>query len=242
MSHRFTDRLERHRHAAAVALTAALLAAIGAQRIELAGLRRAPDGAEPPVQIDLVTLPEPPSPPPVPTPPAPVPLRPQPPQPAPVDARPQPLPREPAAVTPQPAPAAEPAPVEPRPVPRPAAEPAPRAIEPPRAAEPPKPSTASIENEYVALVRALLNASKRYPSGREASLQRPEGRTRVWFVLTRSGALADSGILDSSSSLILDNAALATIRRVSYPPFPAEAWPGSEQHKFTAELDFKPPS
>jgi protein TonB len=105
-----------------------------------------------------------------------------------------------------------------------------------------KAQVASLEGEYVGKVRALLNASKRYPTGRQASQQRPQGKVKVWFMVARTGSLVDAGVLESSNSNLLDDAALATVRRANYPPFPANTWPGQEQHKFVAELDFSPPS
>ena len=105
-----------------------------------------------------------------------------------------------------------------------------------------KPQAASLEAEYLGKVRAMLNSTKRYPTGRQASQTRPQGRVKVWFTLSRQGALLDAGVLESSNSNLLDDAALATVRRGSYPPFPADTWPAQEQHKFSAEIEFKPPS
>jgi protein TonB len=105
---------------------------------------------------------------------------------------------------------------------------------------PPPPSSAAVENAYVVSVRTLLNANKRYPTGREASLQRPSGKAMVWFVLNRNGTLHEAGIEDSSNSILLDNAALATVRRSSYAPWPEGSWPGQSQHRFTVTLDFVP--
>jgi protein TonB len=110
----------------------------------------------------------------------------------------------------------------------------------PEAPKPAQPVSASVESNYIASVRATLNANKRYPTGREASLQRPSGKVKVWFVLTRNGALQDAGIDDSSNSIILDNAALATVRRTTYSPWPDGSWPSENQHKFTVTLDFVP--
>ena len=109
--------------------------------------------------------------------------------------------------------------------------------------DPPKPAppvAASLESNYIASVRATLNANKRYPTGREASLQRPAGKVKVWFVLTRNGVLQEAGIDDSSNSIILDNAALATVRRTTYAPWPDGSWANEAQHKFTVTLDFVP--
>ncbi len=122
--------------------------------------------------------------------------------------------------------------------------PTPAVITPP---PPPPPDNskaiaASMENEYALMVRTMLNSTKRYPTGRAASQQRPEGKVKVWFTLARGGALLDSGVLESSNSNLLDDAALAAVRRGTYPPFPANTWVGQEQHKFSAEIEFKPPS
>lgn len=112
---------------------------------------------------------------------------------------------------------------------------------------PPKPEpsqrqTASLESEYLGRVRAMLNATKRYPTGRQASQQRPSGAVKVWFILLRNGTLVDVGVITSSDSNLLDDAALSSVRRGSYPAFPAATWPGQEQHKFSADIDFSPAS
>lgn len=104
----------------------------------------------------------------------------------------------------------------------------------------PMPASVSIENNYTASVRATLNANKRYPTGREASLQRPSGKVKVWFVLLRNGTLQDSGIDESSNSIILDNAALSTVRRTNYVAWPDSSWPNQSQHKFSVTLEFVP--
>jgi protein TonB len=108
--------------------------------------------------------------------------------------------------------------------------------------DPLKAQVASLEGEYVAKLRALLNSTKRYPTGRQASQQRPQGTVKVWFVLARNGSLLEAGVLQSSDSNLLDDAALASVRRGTYPPFPEQTWPGQESHKFTADIAFMPPS
>ena len=102
------------------------------------------------------------------------------------------------------------------------------------------PISVSLENNYIVSVRAILNANKRYPTGREASLQRPSGKVKLWFVLARNGELQDAGIDESSNSIILDNAALSTLRRTTYAPWPEGSWTSQSQHKFTVTLDFVP--
>jgi protein TonB len=123
-----------------------------------------------------------------------------------------------------------------------AASPSPRAV----VIEAPQPDAkaiaASMETEYAVKVRAMLNSTKRYPTGRKASQERPQGKVKVWFTLTRTGALVDTGVLLSSESNMLDDAALSTVRRGTYPAFPPNTWVGEEQHKFVAEMEFTPPS
>ncbi|MEO6921654.1 MAG: TonB family protein [Collimonas sp.] len=103
-----------------------------------------------------------------------------------------------------------------------------------------KPNNANIEAGYISKVRAHLNSIKRYPTGREASQQRPQGKVKVWFVLNRDGTLADQGIEESSNSMLLDEAARKTINRATFTAFPESSWAGEATHRFSAELEFIP--
>ena len=104
------------------------------------------------------------------------------------------------------------------------------------------PNTASLEAEYGARLRAAINANKRYPTGRQASQTRPQGMVKLWFVLTRAGALVDVGVIPTDAHYLLEDAAKASVRRSVFPPFPAHTWLGEEQHKFVTEVEFVPPS
>lgn len=141
-----------------------------------------------------------------------------------------------AAESPRPIPTPTPTPT---PTPAPSLPTATPVQEAPKVAVQP-PVSVSLENNYIVSVRATLNANKRYPTGREASLQRPSGKVKLWFVLARNGALQDAGIDESSNSIILDNAALSTLRRTTYAPWPEGSWASQSQHKFTVTLDFVP--
>ena len=179
-------------------------------------------------------------------------LQPKPPKPAPQVAKPEPQPKMLAL----PNVPTTPAPIEPvrevnaaaespRPIPTPTPTPVPSLPTASPVQEAPKiaaqpPISVSLENNYIVSVRAILNANKRYPTGREASLQRPSGKVKLWFVLARNGALQDAGIDESSNSIILDNAALSTLRRTTYAPWPEGSWASQSQHKFTVTLDFVP--
>ncbi|MFJ3057963.1 TonB family protein [Herbaspirillum sp. NPDC087042] len=203
-----------------------------------------------PVQIALMELPPPPVPQPkveTPPPPKPVPLPRQQETPKPVSrptpAKPVSAPVEPAtpsteapmlsAAKPQPSAPATPSAA---PVATPAMPAAPAPLTPPA----PPPSTANIESQYVAQLRAHLNSIKRYPTGREASQLRPQGRVRVWFVLRRDGSVVEQGIDSSSNSMLLDDAARKTINRASFTGFPDGAFGGAATHRFTADLEFVP--
>lgn len=123
--------------------------------------------------------------------------------------------------------------------PSPPAPPAPPAPPPPAPPPPPAAPAVDLSAVYTSRVRAYLNTVKRYPTGRDASIQRPEGKVRIWFVLRRDGSLVDAGIEDSSNSILLDNAGLTTVKRGNMPPFEA-AFGAEETHRFTVDLDFKP--
>ncbi|WP_395822510.1 TonB family protein [Collimonas sp.] len=85
-----------------------------------------------------------------------------------------------------------------------------------------------------------MNSIKRYPTGREASQQKPQGKVKVWFVLKRDGSLVEQGIEESSNSMLLDDAARKTINRATFSAFPESSWAGEATHRFNAELEFIP--
>jgi protein TonB len=177
------------------------------------------------------------------------PLPPMPPPPAPKEIRP-PEPNAPRVEAPQPfVPAPEVVPQMQTAAPVIAVTPVPPPAPPAMVVAPPAPPidsarahAASLEGEYILKVRAMLNSTKRYPTGRQASQQRPQGKVKLWFTLARHGALVDVGILESSNSNLLDDAAIATVRRGTYEPFPPDTWIGEEQRKFITEIAFSPPS
>ncbi|WP_329956514.1 TonB family protein [Collimonas humicola] len=197
------------------------------------------------VQIALAE-PEPPTPPAAapapPTPVAPQEAKPQAaakpaPQPPPRPTPPQTVTATPLSNTPNPEVAA---PAPPKAVAAPIATPAAPPQEMPPPAPAAKPNNASIEASYISKLRAHLNSIKRYPTGREASQQRPQGKVKVWFVLNRDGTLVEQGIDESSNSMLLDEAARKTINRATFTAFPESSWAGEATHRFSAELEFIP--
>lgn len=223
----------RHRNVPAGAAACAVVAfAIYSQTHKMLPIRK--QNPEEPVTVTLTELPPPPPiavpPPPVPTPPRPAPTPPVPTPPRPVESKPTPAP------TPNPIPVAK---QEPPPPPAPPSPPPPPAPPPPAPPAPPAAATVDASAAYTGRVRAYLNTVKRYPTGRDASIQRPEGKVRIWFVLRRDGSLVDAGIEDSSNSILLDNAGLTTVKRGAMPAFEA-AFGSEETHRFTVDLEFKP--
>lgn len=104
--------------------------------------------------------------------------------------------------------------------------------------QPAAPAPVNVEATYVAKLRAYLESIKRYPTTREARSMRPQGSVRVWIELEREGTLHAAGIDASSGSMILDAAALATVRQGNYPPFPVQSWSGQATHRFEVTLEY----
>ncbi|MTJ80432.1 MAG: energy transducer TonB [Telmatospirillum sp.] len=117
--------------------------------------------------------------------------------------------------------------------PAPGAAPAPAPVAPSARA-----ASADGEERYVSGLHGYLDSIKRYPTSREARLEHPSGEAVVWFVLDHQGTLIDAGIEKSAGSMLLDQAALSTVRRGEYKPFPPDAWGGAETHRFTVRLHF----
>ena len=185
--------------------------------------------------------PAPPQPaPPQPAPPPPIPTPPTPPTPpAPQPVHPHPPPPRPRAPAPPPAPAqqAAPAPVE-QPAPATPAESA--APEPAPAPPPPAPAPASAgpagpSPEYVAKVRAAVQAAFVYPPA-AAALGIPR-RTRVAFTL-HGVTPANARVLVASGMGLMDRAALQSVQSATYPPPPPEMQGASAD--FEVWVQFKP--
>ncbi len=131
----------------------------------------------------------------------------------------------------EPKPVQKPAPevkkVEPKPEPKPESKPV---------------SNASAEAAYVAKIRAAIEAQKRYPTGREASLERPEGNVEVWLEIDRSGRVLDSGISSKSKSMLLNRSATQSLQSIKHvAPFPDDAFAGQSSKKVLATLNYQAP-
>ncbi len=120
--------------------------------------------------------------------------------------------------------------------PTPDAPPSPLPPGPP--ATPPARPSHDLEDAYRAAVRQHLESIKRYPTEKEARIQQPQGTVVISFRVSRDGTLLDVKVEQSAGS-ILDRAAIATVKRGRYAPFPNEAWPGDSATTITVHLEFK---
>ncbi len=184
------------------------------------------------------------------------------PEPPPVaEPLPEPIAAPQPVVPPQPQPKPKPKPKpkavaqpKPRPQTTPRSQPAPvtqtrTAAQAPSAAAP-RPSAASsnaanagaLENGYLQALRRDLEQRKRYPTGRQASLERPEGSVEIWLEVDRSGRVIASGIVSQARSMLLNRAASSSLRSISQlKPFPEGAFAGQSRKRFTATFNYRAP-
>ncbi|KFF43127.1 MULTISPECIES: energy transducer TonB family protein [Pseudomonas] len=157
---------------------------------------------------------------------------------------PKPLPKpEPK---PKPKPVPKPAPVVAKPAPTPppvAAKPAPVAVAQtaptPAPPAPPKVDGQALEGGYLKGLRNELDTYKQYPTGRQASLERPSGEVVVWLLVDRQGRVLDSGLQTQASSMLLNRAATNSLRRIKQvKPFPEQAFGGRNEQRFTATFNY----
>lgn len=179
----------------------------------------------PPVIEDEEAEPAPPPPPPPPPKPVPKP-----------EPKPVPKPKPAVAAKPTTAPA-------PTPTPQVAAKPVQAAVAPnpapPAPPAPPKVDGQALEGGYLKGLRNELDTYKQYPTGRQASLERPSGEVVVWMRVDRQGRVLDSGIQTPASSMLLNRAATNSLRRIKQvKPFPEQAFGGRNEQRFTATFNY----
>ncbi|MDO9345102.1 energy transducer TonB family protein [Pseudomonas pergaminensis] len=174
----------------------------------------------PPVIEDEEAEPAPPPPPPKPLP------KPKP------EPKPKPVPKP---VVAKPTPAPTPPPVAAKPAPAPVAQAAPTPAPP----APPKVDGQALEGGYLKGLRNELDTYKQYPTGRQASLERPTGEVVIWLLVDRQGRVLDSGLQTQASSMLLNRAATNSLRRIKQvKPFPEQAFGGRNEQRFTATFNY----
>ncbi|WDH50540.1 energy transducer TonB [Pseudomonas chlororaphis] len=167
-------------------------------------------------------------------------------EPAPPPPPPKPQPKPLPKPEPKPKPLPKPAPVAakatPTPTPPAAAQPVQPAVAPPPTPAPPAPPKVdgqALEGGYLKGLRNELDTYKQYPTGRQASLERPSGEVVVWLLVDRQGRVLDSGIQTQASSMLLNRAATNSLRRIKQvKPFPEQAFGGRNEQRFTATFNY----
>jgi protein TonB len=106
----------------------------------------------------------------------------------------------------------------------------------------PETNRMDLDRDFENKIRSVIEASKRYPTGREASLQKPQGVVVACVVLQRDGSLQEMKVQKSSTYPILDNAAKRLLANLQYPPIPTDIFPGQASHAFCVNLDYKVPA
>lgn len=110
---------------------------------------------------------------------------------------------------------------------------------PPAPPAAPKVDTQGMEGGYLKGLRSELDGYKQYPTGRQASLERPSGEVVVWLLVDRQGRVLDSGIQTQASSMLLNRAAANSLRRIKQvKPFPEQAFGGRNEQRFTATFNY----
>jgi protein TonB len=116
-----------------------------------------------------------------------------------------------------------------KPKPKRAEEPPPPKESPKKSEEPPPAEPQEVVDDmpivpdasYLALVRGVMEAHKRYP--RRAIERNHEGVVVLWFVLNRYGQVIDYKITQSSGSMLLDNEVVRLITKIKqFPLMPDE--------------------
>jgi protein TonB len=163
-------------------------------------------------------------------------------EPAPPPPPPKPLQKPEPKPTPKPVP--KPTPVAAKPAPttvaaKPAAPVAAPAAATPAPPAPPKVDGQALEGGYLKGLRNELDTYKQYPTGRQASLERPSGEVVVWLLVDRQGRVLDSGLQTQASSMLLNRAATNSLRRIKQvKPFPEQAFGGRNEQRFTATFNY----
>ncbi len=98
----------------------------------------------------------------------------------------------------------------------------------------------AVEASYIAITRNYLASIARYPTGREPSLHRPQGQVVIQFEIERNGLVRQASVAKSSESMILDSAAIATVRRGKYPALPANFHSGDSSRAFMVTFNYGP--
>ncbi|POM11057.1 energy transducer TonB [Pseudomonas sp. WP001] len=163
-------------------------------------------------------------------------------EPAPPPPPPKPVPKPEPKPKPKPVPKPAPVVAKPTPTPPPVAQACARAGcaggPTPAPPAPPKVDSQALEGGYLKGLRNELDTYKQYPTGRQASLERPSGEVVVWLLVDRQGRVLDSGLQTQAPSMLLNRAANSLRRIKQVKPFPEQAFGGRNEQRFTATFNY----
>lgn len=198
------------------------------------------------IRVDVRMIKEEPPPPPPPPPPKPVEPPPPPPPPKPVPKPPKPVPQQAplpvlaAPAAPSPAPEERVVPVQPPPAPLPPIDaPPPPPAPAPVPAPTPAPAAPSVDFQslkagYGQALSAEIKKGQTYP--RLAAMRGLEGTPKVLIVI-ENGQLVSATLVDESGQSVLDEAALALVKKTKLPPVPAAL--AGQRLEFLLPIDYK---
>lgn len=99
-----------------------------------------------------------------------------------------------------------------------------------------------VDSDFESHIRRLIESAKRYPTGREASLQKPQGVVVACVILQRDGSLQEVKVQKTSTYPILDSAAKRLLANLQYPAMTQDMFVGHLSHMFCVNLDYKVPA
>ncbi|VVE90041.1 energy transducer TonB [Pandoraea bronchicola] len=97
------------------------------------------------------------------------------------------------------------------------------------------------DRDYERSLRALVESRKKYPTSRQAMIEKPTGAVELCLMLDRGGKVKDVNVTTSSGSLLLDNTATRLVEGTTYPAFQDTHFAGQSQHRFCMKLDYQLP-
>ncbi|VVE56975.1 putative hemoglobin and hemoglobin-haptoglobin-binding protein 3 [Pandoraea anhela] len=97
------------------------------------------------------------------------------------------------------------------------------------------------DHDYERALRTLVESRKKYPTNRQAMIEKPTGTVALCVTLDRGGRVKDVNVTNSSGSLLLDNTATHLVEGTTYPPFQDSHFAGQAQHAFCMKIDYQLP-
>ena len=98
------------------------------------------------------------------------------------------------------------------------------------------------EANYEQKLKGLIESKKIYPTGRQASIEKPQGTVDLCMSISQTGELLKTEVRTSSGSLILDQAAKRLVSTIVFSPFAEAGFKGESSHQFCVQLTYNLPT